>query len=70
MTTYFDMPTQVKFWDVETERYICGIAYRDEIICGECGGIISIDELYEDVPDGIEAIEIFDSWVDFNEYIG
>ena len=70
MTTYFEKPTQVKFWDVETERYICGIAYRDEIICGECGGIISIDELYEDVSDGIEVIKVYKSWVDFNEYIG
>lgn len=70
MTTYFDMPTQVKFWDTESERYICGIAYCDEIICCECGGVILINELYEFVPNGIEAIKIFDSWVDFSEYIG
>lgn len=70
MTTYFEKPTQVKFWDAETERYICGIAYRDEIICGECGGIIFIKEVYEDAPDEIEAIEVYEYWVDFNEYIG
>ncbi len=70
MITYFENPTQVKFWDAESERYICGIAYRDEVICSECGGIILIDELYESTPDGIEPIKIFDSWVDFNEYIG
>lgn len=41
---YFEVPTQVKFWD---GRYIGGIAYRDEIICGCCGGIFRISDIYE-----------------------
>lgn len=31
---YFEVPTQVKFWDYFDEHYLGGIAYRDEIICG------------------------------------
>ena len=42
---YFKIPTQVFFY--ETDKYIAGIAYHDEIICGCCGGIYSIEEIYE-----------------------
>lgn len=31
---YFEVPTQVKFWNYEGGYYLGGIAYRDEIICG------------------------------------
>ena len=36
---YFEVPTQVKFWDA---HYIGGIAYRNKIICGCCGHILDI----------------------------
>lgn len=48
---YFEAPTQVKFWD---GRYIGGIAYRDEIICGCCGGIFKISDVYEVAPDTLD----------------
>lgn len=68
---YFDVPTQV-FWknpdfgdtdsiyDSETE-YFVGIAYKDEIICACCGGIIHVDE----VPEILE----FSHWVNIAEEI-
>lgn len=31
---YFEVPTQVQFWDYKNGYYNGGIAYRDEIICG------------------------------------
>lgn len=39
---YFDVPTQVQFWDYKKRRYNGGIAYRDEIICGCCGDVFNI----------------------------
>lgn len=47
---YFEVPTQVIFrQDAQTMRengveWFAGIAYRNEIICGDCGGIIEVDE--------------------------
>ena len=69
MKTYFDEPTQVKFYDYDNDRYLGGIAYHDEIICGECGGIVEISDLFDDAPDGVEPIHIYDCWVDINEAI-
>lgn len=47
-TKYFERPTQVLFRDPNTdEGFIGGIAYRDEIICGCCGGLFELDELDE-----------------------
>lgn len=43
---YFEAPVQVVFKEspevVEKPRWIGGIAYRDEIICCECGIIVKI----------------------------
>lgn len=40
---FYDIPTQVRFQDLdETIGY--GIAYKDVIICGCCGGTIPLDE--------------------------
>ena len=44
---YFPIPTQVKFWDYNTYCYLGGLAYRAEIICGCCGGIFDISEIYK-----------------------
>lgn len=62
---YFKVPTQVKFWDYEGGHYLGGIAYLDEIICGCCGGILDISEIYEFAPDTLEEdpIVIYDNWV-------
>lgn len=51
---YFEVPTQVKFWDVDGDHYTGGIAYRNEIICGCCGSVFKISEIYESAPDTLE----------------
>ena len=68
---YFEVPTQVKFRDVDGDHYIGGIAYRNEIICGCCGGIFDITEIYELAPDTLEEdpIVIYDNWVDISNEI-
>lgn len=51
MKKYFETPTQVIFW--QDAKTMCengtdcfmGIAYHDEIICSECGGIVKISEI-------------------------
>lgn len=55
--TYFDEPTQVSFRDpyyelVTGETFddiptIVGIAYCGEVICGCCGGIFHLQELFD-----------------------
>jgi hypothetical protein len=56
MTFYYDCPTQVKFKETEDAsdypRWIGGIAYRDEVICCECGSIVSCEDIEEiiDLP--------------------
>ena len=76
----FENPTQVKFLDFDSEdlHWIGGIAYGSSIICGCCGGIFEIadiwidwensktDPIYADVE---SPIEIFENWVDINEEI-
>lgn len=65
---YFEAPTQVKFWD---ECYIGGIAYRDEIICGCCGGIFKISDVYEVAPDTLDndPIVVYKDWVGLSSEI-
>lgn len=71
MKNYFDIPTQVKFWDYDGDHYIGGIGYRDEIICGCCGGIFDINEIYKFAPiDLCEGpIVVYDDWVDISNEI-
>ena len=68
---YFEIPTQVKFWDVDGDHYIGGIAYRNEIICGCFGGIFDITEFYESAPDTLKEDPIipYDNWVDISNDI-
>ena len=46
MSKHFDAPTQVVFtFDNGTNRERCaGIAYRNEIICGCCGGTFDLED--------------------------
>lgn len=77
--TIFNEPVQVKFIeaindeDMEDVDYIGGIGYSDHIICGCCGAIIPLTDLYEGIPDKdfpIEQVIIpFDSWVDISDEI-
>ena len=71
---YFEVPTQVKFWDVHHIRgnhYIGGIAYRNEVICGCCGGIFDISEIYEFSPDTLKEDPVvpYDTWVNLSSKI-
>lgn len=67
----FNNPTQVAFWDSEGSRYIGGIAYGTEIICGCCGGTVEINEVYEFAPCGVTPIVVYKNWVPFDEeFIG
>lgn len=83
--TYFEEPTQVKFIDVNYDdgtenpepHWLGGIAYQDEIICGCCGGVIELKELYADwrdfayknYPDIDSPLEVYEYWVDISNEI-
>ena len=70
---YFETPTQVAYFDYYGEddhpRYIGGIAYQDKIICGCCGGIVEIADVYEFTPEGIEPIKVYHDWMNIEEEI-
>lgn len=55
---YFDVPTQVKFWDYENGYYVGGIAYRGEIICGCCGSVFRLSEVYKLAPNELNDAPI------------
>lgn len=65
----FERPTQVAFWDYESNQYIGGIAYGAEIICGCCGGVVEIAEVYEFVPENVKPIIVYDDWEVFSNFI-
>ena len=46
---YFNHPTQVKWFDGEHGRWESGIGVEDYIICACCGGVIPLDEFYDEV---------------------
>lgn len=64
MKNFYDVPTQVKFIEspdvVDDPHWIGGIAYKDYVICGECGGIVDLKD--------IENIEEF-PWCDISDEI-
>lgn len=61
MTSY-NKPTQVLFRsEIDDENSVLvGIAYGNEIICADCGGIFELSEC-----EIIQELE----WMDFSEYI-
>lgn len=69
----FNRPAQVKFWDYECECWRSGIGYDENIICACCGGLIPIDEIYEDAglfadkDEEVMPIYVFDEWTSFAE---
>lgn len=69
---FFEVPTQVKFYEAAEEDYIGGIAYKNEIICGCCGSVFEIsDVIAEAKADGIEEPIIKLPWIDIqSEIIG
>jgi hypothetical protein len=72
---YYGTPCQVRFVDCGDPNKIIacyGIAYKDEIICGCCGAILSIDGVIKDAEkagvhwdDAIIELE----WIDISENI-
>lgn len=79
---FFDEPKQVKFIDVDYDdgvnqepHWLGGIAYQDRIICGCCGGVISLKDLYDDweefAKDEWPMVEsplvVYEYWVDIEE---
>lgn len=72
-TLYYDEPTQVKFFDFDSEGpyWIGGIAFHDVIICGYCGRTVEISELYDMAEEaGLDEdpIEVLD-WTDIQNEI-
>ena len=82
---YFSLPTQVRFIEVErinledkTLAILGGIAYKDEIICGECGQAFNIETLVNNYQElakdhkwlyGFRVIEPYVQWVDISQEI-
>ena len=64
---YFETPTQVALWD--ENQYVGGIAYKDEIICGCCGGTVKIDEIIEFAPSDVKPIIDYHDWIPFDDEI-
>lgn len=56
MKKFYNAPTQVRFIKsvdvVDEPRWIGGIAFQNYIICGECGGIVSLEDVenIEELP--------------------
>ena len=67
---YFDRPIQVVYWNAENECWTGGIAYHNEIICGCCGGIFMIDELYDSMAGEMEnPIHEYNHWCNISNGI-
>ena len=66
---YFDHPTQVMFWDEDNHMFNYGIAYKDEIICGCCGGVFEIAGIVEHTPIELQPIYPYENWTDLTEEI-
>lgn len=59
---------QVMFYD--GEGMCAGIMLGDKIICGCCGAVFDVDEVVANArEDGVEAIKMFDVWVDLSDEI-
>ena len=73
MKDFYYVPTQVVFYDGgdESPIFCAGIAYKDEIICACCGGVMKISEVIADAEeDGIKtAIYDYVDWYDMREAI-
>ena len=70
---FYDLPTQVKFVDFDSDKlsWIGGIAFEDKIICGCCGGVFEISDIYDEANEiGFEGEPIQElRWIDISEEI-
>lgn len=64
MKRHYERPTQVRWFDSVNNRWIGGIAYKGEVICGCCGGVFELDSFEED-----EVEELGGYWVNIEEEI-
>ena len=61
-------PVQVMFYD--GENMSAGILFGEQIICGCCGGVFDVyDVVTMAQDDGVDAIKIFEVWVDISDEI-
>jgi hypothetical protein len=67
----FDIPTQVMFADPDNyDEWLFGIAYKDEIICGCCGGVFEISDVIKMAPEHIiEPIRQYKEWTNISDAI-
>lgn len=69
----FDCPTQVTFWNEELKEITGGIGVEDYVICGCCGTIVSLEEIYEAAEeDGVsaaDAVKKCGCWEDLSDFI-
>ena len=67
----YDSPTQVMFYDSNESQWVPGIAYGDEVICGCCGSVFSLEEIHaEAAEDGLKSgIYAYSNWVSIIEEI-
>lgn len=68
----FPIPTQVKFYNIDEDNWLNGIAYNMEVICGCCGGVIPLEELYDE--EILEREEypvriLTNNWVDISDFL-
>ena len=61
-------PVQVMFYD--GENMSAGILFGEQIICGCCGGVFDVyDVVTMAQDDGVDAIKMFEVWVDISDEI-
>lgn len=70
---FYELPTQVKFADFDSDKpsWIGGIAFEDKIICGCCGGVFEISDIYDEADEvGFKGEPIQGlRWIDISEEI-
>ena len=70
---FYDLPTQVKFADFNSDEpsWIGGIALEDKVICGCCGAVFEISDIYDEADEiGFEGEPIQElPWSDISEEI-
>lgn len=68
--TYYKIPTQVKFWDALSKKWLGGIAYQDYIILGCCGSFADIQEVLDEGAEDNIAVPIIElPWIDISDEI-
>lgn len=70
--TYYNVPTQVMFYEADPDTWSWGIAYKEDIICACCGTVLHITEIIDDFVDYAEENKVqiskpiyeYDGWCD------